>query len=261
MKRIGLLFFLLFFVTGAHAENPEKHFFTNIGLQTYHHDYEEPGVMEQDGMFLGVSYSIGYEKDWLLKLEGHFAAGEVDYSSTSTGSMNDKDNFNAEARGIVGYSIYNKGKLKIIPYTGAAFRLLQDDSQNRQTTTGHWGYDRESQYFYSPIGIAATYRLKNGWRLKPELEYDLFWFGEQKSDLGYLAGYEDIENDQDSGYGVRLSLAIEKEFRKFSIMVKPFYRYWDIDESDKTTDSNGRTFVEPANETVEYGVDISFFFF
>ncbi len=259
-KFIFCICFLIIGCTIANAEPPEKNYNFELGLQTYYHEYEEPGIMENDGFFYGLSYSLSYEKKFYFGLEGLISYGEVDYTSASSGTQDDIEDVCFDTRGILGYVLFDDGKTKVLPYTGFAYRFLQDDSENMLTSTNQLGYLRESNYYYSPIGIRMTVNLNNGWRMHPEIEYDLFWSGKQESYLGYVSGYEDIENDQEDGYGYRLSLAFSKQFQNITYSFKAFYRYWDIDDSDITTDSWGRSWIEPDNETSEYGINVSIIF-
>lgn len=250
---------LLFAVT-ATAGQPENPVKVNLGIETYYHQYEEPGVMKNEGTFLGISYSAMYEKTIVLGIEGLLSYGQVDYSSNSTGESDDIDDICLETRALIGYTAINDGKIKVTPFTGFAYRFLQDDSSNKLTSTNNIGYLRESNYYYSPVGVKIDMTLENGWHLKPEFEYDLFWSGEQESYLGYIAGYEDISSDQEDGYGWRASLALTKKTRTVGYAFELFYRYWDIDNSQVTRDSFGRNWIEPANETSEFGLNVSILF-
>ena len=75
-----------------------------------------------------------------------------------------------------------------------------------------------------------------------------------------MAGYEDITNDQESGYGWRAALALTKKTRTIGYGIELFYRYWDIDDSEVTRDSFGRYWIEPDNETSEVGLNLSILF-
>jgi len=184
----------------------------------------------------------------------------VDYSSVSTGDSNDIDDICADNRIILGYSVYNDQKTRITPFAGIAYRFLQDDSKYQRTTTNHLGYLRESNYFYSPVGVKIRFEYAGGWSLTPEAEYDIFWFGQQESELGYLPNREDLTNDQEKGYGYRLSLTLARNTLPVGYSFQVFYRYWDIDTSDVSSDRFGNFGFEPANETSEYGLNVSVLF-
>lgn len=254
------LFFLFLICFPASAEEAQKLYNLSIGLETYYHSYEEPGLMENEGIFYGLSYSLSYQNKIYLGFEGLFSYGQVDYSSASTGESDDIDDVCSETRILAGYVINKGGSTKIIPYAGIAYRFLQDDSESKLTTTDNIGYLRESNYYYSPVGIRMDVDMGNGWYFHPEIEYNFFWAGVQTSDLGYLSGYEDIENDQEDGHGYRISLTFKKKTPRHDYSFRIFYRYWDIDDSEVTVDRWGRGWIEPKNETNEYGFNFSFIF-
>ena len=254
---------ILLLPTLSHGETvTEKPISFEIGAQAFRYSYDEPSIMAQDGWLYGISYALTYQRDWMFRLEGVVAIGHVDYSSDISGSMDNLDNLMTETRGLFGYTLHNPQRtLSGTIFSGIAYRYLNNDMEGHKTTIGADGYNRTSHYFYSPIGASVKTGILNAWQVKLTLEYDLFWFGKQESDLGSLSGYEDITNDQESGYGYRASLAFEKKITpKYSIGIEPFYRYWDIDDSEKATDSLGRRWKEPENRTTEYGLNISIFF-
>jgi hypothetical protein len=231
-----------------------------IAPEISHIKYEEPGVMKQDGAMLGIGlsytyHSIGVEPIFerifgkmetgfggLLRGEIRFSGGEVDYDgSLLDGTPIKQDNIDDrlfEGRGLIGFE--HLGEEAVVgTYVGLGYRYLNDDSSSYTS-----GYERESNYLYMPVGIEGRRALGDGWAVGGSAEFDFFLWGKQQSDLRRF-GEGIIENDQDSGYGFRFSLRLEKD----DFIIEPFIRYWDIDESDV---DNG--WVEPANETTEYGV-------
>ena len=227
-----------------------------LGGQIYYHHYREPGIMETQGPFRGLTYSFFYGNRIALGLEGMIASGSVDYSSRDTGKMDGNDDFCTDTRLLIFYGSGEFGRVKIRPYFGFAYRFLEDNSQGKASTTGHMGYLRQSNYYYTPIGLRMR-RPYLRYDLIFDFEYDLFWTGRQESYLGSIAGYDDIENDQDLGFGVRGSLGIEKQVSMWIWRAQVFFRYWYIDTSDVTRDSAGRFWVEPANNTRELGFHFS----
>lgn len=253
---ISILLLSCIHVSAMEEQLSDYHRFS-IGIETYSHTYTEPGIMENDGIFVGLTYSFVYENEFYFGFEGLSAYGSVDYTSASTGSTDDIDDICFDHRLVLGYVAYKGEKVKVLPYIGIAYRFLEDDSSNKLTSTNNIGYLRESNYYYSPIGIDMDITLQNGWKLHPGLEYDFFWSGTQESYLGYLSGYEDVENDQDEGYGYRVSLGVSKETDTVTYSMEIFYRFWDIKDSKTTTDRWGRVWLEPENETEEFGINFT----
>ncbi|MBU1194993.1 MAG: hypothetical protein KKE62_04015 [Proteobacteria bacterium] len=58
----------------VNARENNKNIDVSIGFQTYHHEYKEPGLMENEGFFYGLSYSFMYDQnDILFGIEGMLA--------------------------------------------------------------------------------------------------------------------------------------------------------------------------------------------
>jgi hypothetical protein len=245
----------------AQTQVPLKTHAFEVGAETYYMKYEEPGIMENEGWMAGVIASYTFRRNIMARIEARVAAGEVDYSSTNTGSDDSISDVAFETRGLLGWD-FRPGTWLITPFVGFGYRYLNDDSEGTVTTTGARGYERESNYYYSPIGIEALTSLPNGWSLGMSAEYDLFWSGTQKSRLsGAIAGLSDLENDQNGGYGVRFSANLHKKFTPLSLKFGPFFRYWKIDDSDVAPITFGGVLVgyglEPNNKTYEIGAMVS----
>ncbi len=254
-----------------------------LGAEISHITYEEPGVMEEKGMMHGIAGSYAYRTRvpkypqgidiWMLKIDGRFSYGKVDYENS--GTMDDITDYILELRGLWGCDISVLKPLTFTPFIGIGYRYLNDDMSGKVTSTGALGYERESNYTYSPVGIEIITPLKNGWSIGATTEYDVFWSGKQKSHLndarlynsivGYYT-YNDITNSQDKGYGVSGSIKLQKKSRKLDFVIEPYIRYWNIKESKTVTTStiseNGMwivtgTFVEPKNNSTEIGCKLA----
>jgi hypothetical protein len=126
-----------------------RHIF-EIGPELSYIKYEEPGMMEETGMMYGIVGSYAYHNKLMLKGEGKFSYGQLDYKgSTWDGtplSENNFPNYMVELRGLVGYDITVSKATTITPYLGLGYRYLEDNMQQKSLS----GYKRESNYFYSP---------------------------------------------------------------------------------------------------------------
>ncbi len=257
------------------GEKLQKMFDFELGSEMFWYQYEEPGVMENEGLFGGINGSIATwfslfnaesttDQD-MLRLETAFAWGQVDYDSETTGSMDDIDDWLVEIRGLFGHQWQMKEGVLLTPYTGIAYRYFNDDSGGRTTTTNHAGYERESNYYYSPFGIDLVVDLDQKWSIGGNLEYDLFWFGQQKSHLGdAVAGLDTVENDQTKGYGYRVSLKVIYKSENFDFLFEPYYRYWDIEKSEESPVTYSGVAVgygwEPQNNTQQIGMKSAILF-
>ncbi|MBU4343239.1 MAG: autotransporter outer membrane beta-barrel domain-containing protein [Candidatus Omnitrophica bacterium] len=238
---------------------PIKEHTWELGTEVSHIKYEEPGVMEDEGIMYGIFGSYTYRNNYMLKAEGKYSYGQVDYEgSLSDGTpytLNDIDDFMLEFRGLGGYDFSVLKATILTPYIGFGYRYLNDD-----TSFNIYGYERESNYYYTPIGIQTMTPLTNGWSVGLTVEYDYFWKGVQKTHLDDLNPlYNTLENDQKDGYGCRGSIKFQKEGDSIDFAIEPFIRYWDIDESELSAITVGGTYVvaygyEPANESTEFGI-------
>jgi hypothetical protein len=224
--------------------------------------YEEPGIMEDEGIMYGVSVSYTDRADYMFKVEGRYAYGQVDYTSNGTGAIDNIDDYIFELRCLFGYDFRVDDRTVLTPYLGLGYRYLNDDSAGMISSTGHWGYERESNYYYSPVGIEVVYDLENGWHCGLLAEYDIFWKGVQKSHLSDVnPSYSDMENDQDDGYGLRGSITLLRKGDTVDLLIEPYIRYWDIDKSEvKNIVYSGFIIgygYEPENNSTEIGVKLA----
>jgi hypothetical protein len=153
------------------------------------------------------------------------------------------------------YAAYQYGNIS--PFVGLGVRWLYDDSGGRTTSTGFSSYDRQSQCLYLPVG--AIYQLTDDFKVKAQFNYLLY--GQQTSYLSDIAGFSNIENDQNNGWGVDITFDYQP-FDRFGFYT--FFRYWDIDDSETTigfiSGLAAFTALEPHNQTVEFGLGVSYKF-
>ena len=265
MKKLTFVMIFYILLTGRYsfAEQDSVQVFgrdlgVEIGIETSHITYTEPGLMREEGFMYGITGALAYRNDnYMLSVEARADLGQVDYSSGSSGKINNIDDNIWEIRGLAGYDFEMAETLAVTPYVGIGYRHLNDNMGGRTSTTGAAGYDRKIRYVYSPIGIDVTTAFENGWNIKLRLEYDKFWDGDVETHLGSIPGYYDIENDQDKGYGARASVMFKKKGETMDFIIEPFYRYWSIKASKYTTDPAGTTWVEPKNNSKEFGINFA----
>ena len=155
----GAVIFLLSGGLGL-AEPFRQHTF-GISPEVYRAEYEEKEInVRVHGVMYGGSAFYAYHhdtenNDWMMKFEGRGAYGEVDYSSDRSGSMDSIPDYTYEMRFLLGYDIHREDGIIYTLYAGVGYRYLNDDTSNMVTTENARGYERESNYFYSPLGIEA----------------------------------------------------------------------------------------------------------
>ena len=245
--------------TTARAEPPALKTQTgnNIGLSISSYQYQEPGLMSSNGSKIGLDLHTTkvLQNDQIIRSDLRFAFGTVDYNGT--GSADGVQNWYIEARGFVGKDwLINDAVLS--PYTGLGYRYLFNDARGI-SSTGAAGYRRESNYFYWPIGIIHRMALDDQAKLESTLEYDYLLVGKQITTLSDTGlGYSDVTNNQNSGYGLKLSVM----YQKSNWAIGPYAHYWNIGKSDITPEiqngnPTGRGLLEPKNNTVEFGLKAS----
>lgn len=256
---LGVALMLAFTATpvvfAAAAEKPSK-LSADVGLAVSNITYKEPGVMREDGHLYGITGSLVYPvRDYQFRADVTWMTGSVDYMGS--GTIKDVTDRLFEIRGTVG-RVFELTGWRSTPYMGLGYRYLFDGLGGKISSTGAAGYDRESRYYYVPIGAEFARQasiFSSDWRFAATVEYDYFWKGQQYSKLGSIAGYEDIRNDQENGNGYRFSLRFSRALsggNTFSI--EPYMKYWHIEDSKITTDSAGRRWTEPNNTSREWGV-------
>ena len=242
-----------------------------LGTEVSHIIYKEPifSLRERGDMY-GLMGSYIYrpnmENYWynqflsMYRLDVRVSYGKVDYESSGSGTLHHIDDYIVETRGLLGKDYYLGQYSLLTPFTGFGWRYLNDDSGGRESSAGAAGYERESQYFYLPLGLEAAQKLNGNWILSFTGEYDLFIFGQQTSHLSDVdGGFPDIKNKQHKGYGTRGSIRLLREGKGFNFFMEPFIRYWHIRDSNITT-ATGTAFIvtglEPDNNSTEIGVKL-----
>lgn len=250
----------------------------NTSTDLFYAKYVEPDVMEQRGVLWGASGSYTYRPNKtdllylhslnMYQMEGMVAAGKFNYEAEAASQaglqIKDKDDFMFELRGILGRE-YVDGKKIIGLYSGVGYRYLNDDDDGELHivgSSGFYGYERESNYIYIPIGASLSVPIdrKNSFTIKGE--YDAFIFGWQVSHLSdgnpYLSlPNEDVTNDQKRGFGLRGSIQFLHNAERWRFSVEPFFRFWNIEDSEVVrafVDGGFSNVLEPENKTFESGV-------
>ena len=262
-------------VSSLHRDFDKNQNTSEIGFEFNRYRYTEPvfNLVDKGNLYgLYTNFTARpAKKDGLYediidmyRAEVRFNYGLVDYKSSGSGTIDGDHDWSLETRLLAGKDYMISNESRLTSYLGIGFRYLDDDSSGRATSTGALGYERESRYFYIPLGIELTTEIAQGWMVTPNLEYDLFIEGKQISRLSDVnSGFPDIRNKQRHGFGLRGSIKFIKPCNPMSFVFEPYIRYWHIQDSDETTTA-GSVFIvtglEPENKTVEYGVRLGAMF-
>jgi hypothetical protein len=280
-------------VANSTGETKKKHktFETEAGFESYAYQYRETvggeRFMRMKGVFYGVYLKHTFRPNQLdplysdlmdfFRFEARYAWARTNYNGGVTltdvfgnevGSapldMSHIPDIVLETRFLVGKDLFWRG-MTFTPYSGFGFRFLKDDPSD---VTGTFtfegsdyqtnGYTRKSYYYYLPIGLDIEKSLTKAWQIGWNAEFDYLIYGTQKS-------YSQEENNsvptnrQDRGYGLRTSLRLEKTSPAIGFQIEPFFRFWDIEDSEwvqvgSCVDGMCPGVLEPSNTTREIGV-------
>ena len=260
MKIVSLIFMItLFFSININAaEIGSKH---ELGLSFIgSHEYEEPKIMNlrsgsqaADDHIGNLGFLYNYKKGFLnnsnslneFEFDASYLFLTQSYWSATTGLMEDIDVETYNVRGLYGLQLSDKLMLK----SGLGYRHLYHFWQNRQSTTGAFGYDREQDYIYIPIVAEINMpipELKLDGKLN--IEFDHIMEGNNTSYFGYLGGAnQDTDFENNDGYAWKVSY----EGKKGNLIIEPYYEFMYVETSNVANDLN-----EPANTTTEIGLRV-----
>lgn len=227
-----------------------------LGIYASSITYKEPGVMTEKGLMTGLKGQLSLRNnDRAILLDLMYSEGDVDYDGS--GKMNNVPDRILEVRGMLGRDLYLQSGYRVTPYIGLGYRNLNDNSKDMITTTNYIGYEREQVYWYSPIGIEILNGVLSGnWRLGARLEYDYFIAGRNHTYLSSIPGNNDLHFKQNSGSGYRMSVDFTRALSNITaVTIQPFYKHWDVKQSN-TGISGGEVYVEPDNNSTEWGVGL-----
>jgi hypothetical protein len=246
--------------------DPIQRHSAGVGFEISNMYYDEPEYMRNKGFMYGVYGDYTFRSNhFMFKLDGRFSLGNIDYWSSETGIVDGQRDYNFETRSSVGYDIRTASRKAIFtPFIGFGYRYLFDGL----SASGYGGYDRTQHYLYTPLGMETMFPIGTNWKFGLTGEYDLFWQGWNYSDLKDSGlGLDRVLFYQRDGLGTRYSIKTIRRFGKIDFAMEPYFRYWNIDESDfgfgkKRTDVSGNPdyisiyYVEPHNTTTEWGLKV-----
>jgi hypothetical protein len=219
-----------------------------IAPEISYFQYEEFDTMKDKGFFYGVSGAYTrYHRRHLFRVEGSFAFGLVDYEGAlddgTPYTMNGSRDFLLGLRLLWGRP-WEAQEWDNLFYGGLGYRGLNDNS-----TQDPSGYDRQSNYFYLPLGLKAYRTLDGRWMLGVGAEFDILLLGLQFSGI-YDNGV--LTNVQWLGVGARFSVELRHRGESADLALAPFFQYWWVDDSNVSSDG----WYEPRNQSFQYGLSL-----
>ncbi|HHV01240.1 MAG TPA: hypothetical protein GXX68_03510 [Defluviitoga tunisiensis] len=239
MEIIFGIYFIIFFIQtialadvsfldASYVKVEPEIFYFNYWEVNDNHDL----FMKEYGLMKGVSLSYHYNSNFLFKVEGKFAYGNISYDgSTSDGhpvKLNNVFDYTFEIRELIGKQFSLNSEIFISPFLGLGYRNLNDELGK----ASYLGYKRESNYLYLPIIIQTSINLKKDIIMYNEFEYDLFFLGIQNSYLSDVNPvYSNVRNIQNQGFGLTDHLSFSVPLFNSIISTKLFIRYWHVEKS------------------------------
>lgn len=233
-----------------------------LGVTQHHETYKEydPSgglIMKEAGNLVGVKAQLEHKLSSYSTAvySAAYLTGSSDYTGSYIGDPYGSLTASGLSRNLI--EVTSEYKLKPAAWNqfglgiGAGYRRLTDNLQE----SGPGGYKRINELFYASVGIERDFKV-NTWTITPMLKYKHLIRGKQTADL-----YGGIPMAQDKGKGSELSVKIaHTDDAGRGLLIEPFVRMWDIQESKPTHLIGPWYAVEPHNKTKEIGVNLSWRF-
>lgn len=191
--------------------------------------------LDADGTLYGGSAQLRTDGTILLALEGRGLIGNVDYELA--GGISSDPLLVTEGRALLGADLGGGVYL----YTGGGLRNV---------TTEAAGVNRVSSNLYLPLGLTAYEPdIGGGWGARTQIEVGTVLWGQEQIDGDFFGVSVDESVARHGGMEARFSI----EFTYGPWAVAPYYRMYQLDETDSTQIGGGSYYVEEVEES-ETGV-------
>ena len=206
-----------------------------------YYKYTEPDLMDITGGYVQIDADkiiSKYADGSFYAVEGGLTYVNGHYSSFGTGEMDNDVSWILRGEASYGYSWDQYSAT-----SGFGIRYLSNDTAGRQSTTGYTGYLREQWYWYVPVRFVYQQPLSQGHAWSAGVGTNIFLSGKNIS----------LNNEFHQSEGWHLNGFAAYEWDNY--FVKALVDYWYVDNS--TIDcSGGSCFIEPQNDTLQFGVHI-----
>jgi hypothetical protein len=255
MKRVSMkkVSFLALALSCICAIAPARADVTKIGVEGFTDNYKEPSAQVDEHAKYG---SLTAQRIWqtgrpFTELDTRLSYGLDEYKSIDGVSTSKISQYEGEVR-LTGGETFSVLHGALSPYAGLGVRGFIDQSGGSHTNLGFVGYDRDIVQLYLPVG--AYWGFTSGsWNITPLLEYDQLLYGRVVSQMANIIGYTPV-NSQHTGFGVRSELMFGHDIWGRRWEFGPFFRYWNIKDSDIYVSTNGEAGLEPNNKRLQAGL-------
>lgn len=202
----------------------------------------------------------------IVKIQGEFSQGNMDYDSYVTGKMKSFDVKELDLRLLAGYAIALNDRTLVTPYVGIGYRL---SSNNAGGYVDYFVYDYakftvKNNLYYLPVGVETLTRLNAQWDVGLNLEADWVIGGDVDYYLNEIDGLfpmVDVNTGEalqvqtrkasshlNGGFGFRTSVKLIRKFDKINFFVEPYLKFWSLNKSKPTEAhayavNNGKDYV------------------
>ena len=260
MKKYILISCFLFSFFPAWAQNSLE-----VAYEISNYTYKEPDggtPISLKGYMQGANAIFKHrfvDNNMFWAADMRYMGGATDYDGwlmstpPTKHTTDDIGDYYLEGRLLAG-SIYTLSEQwELWAFMGLGYRYLKDHMNKSP-----FGYLRKSHYLYVPAAVEFHW-TSGSWAAALNAELDFLLRGVQNSRFADIdPAYSNPTNDQNRGLGLRLSAKLSKDLGRMSVFIEPFWRYWDIEDSDTTLlYYNGLPYeyvLEPHNTTTEYGL-------
>jgi hypothetical protein len=229
----------------------------SASLQTANFKYVESKMTDTDqlsGVLLQLDLPVANPAFYMSgQLEMLSGTGTYDgqFSDGTPLKTENKDTITT-LRGLFGYQTELNDSNMLVPFAGLGLRYLVN------IQSGPGSYKREINYSYLPVGVALRSQITSNFSTELQAEYDVFLAGTATSHLSDVSSnYPDVQNEQTSGSGYRVSAHFKWNFGNFMMGIQPFLQNWKVANSNEKYIGYGRSVYEPENETTMTGANLS----
>lgn len=232
------------------------------------HDLPDQLFMKTHATRFGATLTAtkAWQNSGYISADSRFSYGTENYFSPASGDRQKNiPNYLGELRFLAGKDFHinqlfaANTPFVLSPYIGVGYRNLFNDSRGTTMVGDHEfrGFRRDIQYLYLPVGMTQRFAITQNVRLSTNVEYDQLiegWVTNYEKDID--PSLPNSSQNQFAGYGLRGSVMLEKG----SWSLGPFANYWNVPQSAFTTNRFPESYVEPHNQTIEYGLQLRYRF-